>query len=753
MDAIKKDQKEILALAEKTKYNCDLLIKQCNSWLSEEEGAKNLKKQRPVKRKRSKIKGFLKKIFDECHCLSLSILLLLAALNVQAQTETLTDLEKELLQVEQEIAEGKTIALERVEQKYLDLIFYFHTRDVEKTHLYFQKAIGYYRLNNCPQCESLVLTQMGSFYSTWGKTDSADIFFTDALKAIEGKEHYREESIIHDYRGSNFAIVNDVKNAMSEFLKALEINEKDKERNVSNKQKYAKNLIQEVDVMLSISGIYYNMSNLDKTKEYLLRSLKIINENRDIDMSGSEISIIGNLSQIYWEAEQYDEAFPLMEKYYEMASNEELLGALVFATQRLADYYRIVNKDLILAQTYANKARDIAEQTQQPYLINLAERSLMSLSLALKDYQTAHRYAESVLSRCKEDDWESLENVYSELVKIYALKGDMDSSAVYQNWHRKVITKMSDKNLHSALQEMEVKYDVQQKEHEIERQQNEISRHRTRQNMFIGGLSLAVLLLVLLVYTVRLRTRRARELAETNATKDKFFSIISHDLKNPAVALRDALQLLSENSGSWDTASLSDYYKKLLKSADGQVDLLYTLLGWAQLQTGRMPYNPVPFDLVAAIKSGVSIIKNMAEDKGLTFTVQTPDIALVTGDYNMLTTVIRNLLTNSVKFTAKGGTVTLEITPIPPASSTSTISPASSISVYTVTITDTGIGITVEQLQNLFRLDHQQSRRGTSGEQGSGLGLIVCKELLEKHGSKLNVKSEAGKGSRFWFTL
>ena len=240
-----------------------------------------------------------------------------------------------------------------------------------------------------------------------------------------------------------------------------------------------------------------------------------------------------------------------------------------------------------------------------------------------------------------------------------------------------------------------------------------------------------------------------------NATKDKFFSIISHDMRNPVVAQRDALQMLVQNSNSWDADTLTAYYRELLKSADGQVELIYNLLGWAQLQTGRITYNPATFNLAHRLRSDINLIRNMAEKKGVAFTVSIPDNADITGDAAMLSIIVRNLLTNAVKFTAASpdpsrsgetGTVTLDVTPVYGDNPIN-------ITGYTVTVSDTGIGMNAEQIDKLFRLDGARSRKGTAGEQGSGLGLIVCRELLEKHGSELRVESEAGKGSTFSFQL
>ena len=130
----------------------------------------------------------------------------------------------------------------------------------------------------------------------------------------------------------------------------------------------------------------------------------------------------------------------------------------------------------------------------------------------------------------------------------------------------------------------------------------------------------------------------------------------------------------------------------------------------------------------------------MAANKQIHLSVTIPDNTLITGDRNIIATILRNLLTNAVKFTASGGTVSLTVE-------------ATADGKHSFTVSDNGVGMTAEQIQNLFRLDSAQSRKGTSDEQGTGLGLIVCSELLEKHNSRLHVESEERKGSRFWFEV
>jgi signal transduction histidine kinase len=173
------------------------------------------------------------------------------------------------------------------------------------------------------------------------------------------------------------------------------------------------------------------------------------------------------------------------------------------------------------------------------------------------------------------------------------------------------------------------------------------------------------------------------------------------------------------------------------------------------VQTGRIVCTPAPFVLTGLL-SDLSLVCGMAANKGVALDVQFPAGAIITADRNILSTVVRNLLNNAVKFTPAGGTVTLEIQASPPTplqKRGENSPPSEGLGEASFSITDTGIGMSREQLRNLFRLDSARSRPGTAGEQGTGLGLIACRELLEKHGSALHVESEEGRGSRFFFEL
>ena len=539
----------------------------------------------------------------------------------------------------------------------------------------------------------------------------------------------------------------DHENAMDAYLNAMALNEKDKEQKNANRQSIEQNIRKEVQLLINISNIYGQLYNADKQIELLSQAIKVMEENPSVDFKQDKYSAFGNLGIAYVNIRQNDKAVPLLEKAYTLATAAEDPECMTLYLCLFADL-SVQSDDYQQALNYGKQALQLAEKSNLTGMICTAEYVLMKSYLYVKDYKTALHYAESMLAKTSEHEWLRLQDIYINMAMIYAAMGNIEQSHEYLIEYQQLMLNISDDNLHNALQEMEVKYNVQQKE---QQHQQELEHHQRTRNFYITGLSIAGLLLALLIYIIRLRTRRNRELSDMNATKDKFFNIISHDLKNPAIAQRNAIQRLVEYSGEWDATALLNFYYELLKSSNSQVELLNNLLNWASVQTGRMPYQPRNFDLVAALHNDITMTKFKADLKNITLETQLPETAIVTGDENMLTTIIRNLITNAVKFTPTSGTVALNIAPIRSTGDPCGRPPSPS---HTISISDTGIGISPEQQQNLFHLaKRHQAKTDTASEQGSGLGLIVCKELLEKHGSKLHIESEERKGSRFWFEI
>jgi signal transduction histidine kinase len=410
-------------------------------------------------------------------------------------------------------------------------------------------------------------------------------------------------------------------------------------------------------------------------------------------------------------------------------------------TASMGDIYSELDSLANAKQCY-EQSLDFFEKNGHAYYMANTLLSLGRLHLKAKQYDAAI----ATLKECEEIAEQNnylpvLRSACLFLGEAYSAIEPKSLSYFYHKKYSAVNDTIFKEASQKQINNFQVKYETAEKQLQIERQRTEIVRQRTLKFILTGVLIAAGLLLSLSVYTVRLRTRRNRTLTEINATKDKLFSIISHDLKNPAVTQRNGISILYENARNWNTDKISNYCGKLLKSANDNVELLYTLLSWAQTQSGSILYQPRMFDLVDTVLSETGAIQNMADGKEVILDVQLPTSALITGDDKMLATVVRNLLVNAVKFTAKGGTVTLAISPCGVSTG------------YTVSVTDTGIGMTAEQIHNLYSLAGQTSQRGTAGETGVGLGLIVCKEFLEIHGAVLQIQSEEGKGIRFWFDV
>lgn len=231
----------------------------------------------------------------------------------------------------------------------------------------------------------------------------------------------------------------------------------------------------------------------------------------------------------------------------------------------------------------------------------------------------------------------------------------------------------------------------------------------------------------------------AEELKQLNATKDKFFSIIAHDLRNPFITLLGFSDLLISDFGEFTDEEKIYYITEMKKSAEVSHNLLQNLLQWSRSQTGRIEFNPLKLNLHNIVSSNVELLSPSAFKKQIKLLFDIPRDTFVNADEDMLNTIIRNLITNAVKFTDKNGTIN--------------ISCVQNSNEVEICISDTGVGMNQKVKDNLFKLEVSQTTFGTENEAGTGLGLILCKEFVEKHGCKIWVESEVGKGSKFIFTL
>ncbi len=228
-------------------------------------------------------------------------------------------------------------------------------------------------------------------------------------------------------------------------------------------------------------------------------------------------------------------------------------------------------------------------------------------------------------------------------------------------------------------------------------------------------------------------------LRELNATKDKFFSIIAHDIRGPFSSIIGFSHLLVDQIEEENFEDVKKYAKIILKSSEDAMDLLKNLQIWSTLQRGNITFKPLFFDLVVLVKEITDIFTASAQLKSISILSLLPPSYLICGDEEMISTILRNLISNAVKFTRPGGQIFISTEDNPKE--------------WTVCVRDTGIGIELDDLEKLFRIESSHSTFGTLNEKGTGLGLILCKDFVKLHEGKIWVKSKIEQGSSFFFTI
>lgn len=228
-------------------------------------------------------------------------------------------------------------------------------------------------------------------------------------------------------------------------------------------------------------------------------------------------------------------------------------------------------------------------------------------------------------------------------------------------------------------------------------------------------------------------------LKEVNASKDRFISILAHDLKSPFTSILGLLELLKINIRDYSLDTIENRIDIINNSAQSTYNLLEDILLWVRAESDKLPYEPSKHSLEEIFSNVIENVKHVANNKNIEINHSSTNDIYVFADINMINTVLRNLIANAVKFTNAGGLINIQA--------------EQDISKVIISVSDNGVGIKPDTINKLFNISNKITTKGTANETGTGLGLLLCKEFVEKHGGKIWVESELGKGSDFKFTL
>jgi signal transduction histidine kinase len=417
---------------------------------------------------------------------------------------------------------------------------------------------------------------------------------------------------------------------------------------------------------------------------------------------------------------------------------------------------------------YYLSALKINEILNDKYRITLCLANLSITQLKIRKYADVIESSERGLRIAKEINVIDVQRIFYE-----SLSSTYDSLKNYQKAfeYHKLFKQTNDTVLNAERRkqvlEMEAKYSNEKKEIEISNltKDLELKAVELEKNRNFLFFSVVIILLVLVLFGVfyrlyKLRLNTSKMLAlkneelelmnrtlsdsesslkELNATKDKFFTIIAHDIKNPLSAYRSVTKMLTNSFYELSEQQKLEYIKGINKSSENLYELFQNLLQWSTSQAGSMPFKPQEIDMGIIAFKAVTVLQESADKKNLQVEMNVETDTYAFGDINMVSIVMVNLLSNAIKYSMPGGQI--EVTT------------ADRGQYLKISVVDNGIGLNKEDLEKLFRIDIDHKSIGNSEEKGTGIGLILCKEFVNKNGGEIWVESEPGKGSAFHFTL
>lgn len=375
------------------------------------------------------------------------------------------------------------------------------------------------------------------------------------------------------------------------------------------------------------------------------------------------------------------------------------------------------------------------------------ERAIANLKLGLENAQEVQAQVE-------------LRKSYKFLSQCYREIGNFQQALNYQDLYVAFNDFIQNEKNESKLIDMQNRYILEKKQTQIDKlelnriqRENELKRQKRSKDflMILAGLAIIIGVLVLYLYLTKRKSNKVLAIAnrkvqkqndklqEVNATKDKFFSIIGHDLKGPLNSLTSFSGLLINHTESLSKEEIKMLATDLDKSLKNLFALLENLLEWSRSQTGNIDFTPEKFNIRTLLENNVQLLEGQAQNKGIKIVNDAPETVMAYGDQNSITTVIRNLISNAIKFTPENGMIK--------------VAAKATGSEVKVAIADNGVGMSEEVMGKIFRIDAKHSTTGTANEKGTGLGLLLCKEFIEKNGGEIWVKSKEEKGSVFYFTI
>lgn len=521
----------------------------------------------------------------------------------------------------------------------------------------------------------------------------------------------------------------------------------------------------------NISHIYRKIDRPQRALENYLSSIEILkSKERESDLSAP----LNNIGLIYYDLgnkELNRDSIKSARQYYEKAlenyrkaieisrkHNDELgTGGTLNNMGLVFLKYKEYNKAL----DYCQRALKIKEKHGDKSGAVNCMNDIGKIYLEMGNHTEAVNWLTKSLDQAKKLKVRQIEmNIHYNLSEAYEKKGHRNKALEHYKEYIHLKDNLYDKENTKRIEEMKIRYETAKIERENrtllrekEIQQLELSKQRNW-IIFLSVLFIFALAIALITYKYyKLKKSENDKLRQMNETiksqnrqlndlltmKDRFFSIIAHDLKNPLSAFMNVSQMMKESYDNFSDDEKKEVISDFAEQSKLIFALLENLLEWSRLQTDRINFDPQNINLNFIIENVLNLMAMNASKKNIELETDLGRKTMAFADPNMITTVIRNMVSNSIKFTPSGGKIKVITEDLDDE--------------VKIKVEDTGIGIPEKNLDKLFRLDAGLTTEGTNKEKGTGLGLILCKEFVEKNGGEIKVESKIGEGTSFIFTL
>jgi signal transduction histidine kinase len=536
----------------------------------------------------------------------------------------------------------------------------------------------------------------------------------------------------HSFSGVAYRLLGDYGKAMDFHVKGLELSKKYK---IAQQEGYAH---------INIANLHIYLEFYSQALENLNLAFEIARKIEDKDMLSY---ILLNKGRVLMHINSPDLALSEIASALEIRRETKNIPGQAVCYKYMGDIY--YNRgDLEHAQINYELAGQTVDKNVDKDLLGNVLLQKARINSGSKNFIAAFQYATEALELGRQVNSRLLiHDAMKVLADVYNTRKDYEQVAWYQSQMNRYADTLFNQQLSEKVLGMEFQLERQKKVAEAEIQALKISRQRYLNiGLFVLSLLLIVTGVILLILLRKLNiqnkqlSNQKKELKQLNADKDQMFMVIGHDLRSPVWNLRAMIELLRDEHSADLNAKMRENFWSLSRAVQSVSDLLENLLFWAKSQDGKIIYKPGPTDLKYLIKKSIQPYKTWAESKNLVIDFQTQDdLSMVNADENMIQTVIRNLVTNAIKYSAIEGRIEIRVN--------------QNAGFARVSVTDFGGGIKPEQVGNILNDSVTVSCKGTDNEPGSGIGLSLCKDFIARHKSKLQVESAEGKGTSFYFDL